>query len=99
MGRTTTLHVGRGIRRHVDEHVHRTLAELLARLDVGELLARHVHRDERIEVEIGVDADGVRLLFGDAGLGADRDRSAEAECRQSSTKQQSTSVHEGFLAK
>ena len=37
----------------------------LAGLDVRELLPGQVHRDERIEVEVGIDRDGVRILLGD----------------------------------
>ena len=59
------LEIGGRIRRDVDEHVHRAFAELLAGLDVRGLLPRDVHRDERVEVEVGIDADGVRLLLGD----------------------------------
>ena len=46
------------VSRDVVEHVHRTLAEFLAGFDVDGLLARDVHRDERVKVKIGVDADG-----------------------------------------
>src|SRR5262249_24120214 len=59
------LQIGRGKGRDVHEHVHRTFGKLFAWLDVRGLLPRDVHRDEWIEVEVGIDADGVRLLLGD----------------------------------
>ncbi len=58
-----------------------------AGLDVGELLARHVHRDERIEVDVGIDADGARLVGRDA-LGA-RSRS-ESEGREAEGGEESS---------
>ena len=33
--------------------------------DVGELLPRDVHRQERIQVDIRIDADGVSFLLGE----------------------------------
>ena len=83
IGAHHTFEIGWRIFRHVDEHVHRALAKFLAGLDVGELLAGDVHRQQRIEVNIGVHRDGVGLLFGDGGwcLGQchRRNRRAEAE--------------------
>ncbi|MCY1425546.1 hypothetical protein D9M71_413350 [compost metagenome] len=58
------LEVGRWVLRHADEHIHRPLAECLARFDVGELLAGDVHRQHRVEVHIGIDPDGRGLLAG-----------------------------------
>ncbi len=61
-------------RRDVVEHVHRATDGPLARFDVGELLSSHIHRDERIEIDVSMDANGVRLFLGDFGglLGRDR---------------------------
>jgi hypothetical protein len=52
---------------YVDEHVHRPFAEFLAGFDVRELLTRHVHRQERIEIDISIHADGVGCFLGDGG--------------------------------
>ena len=65
LGRTTPLKFARWVFRYVDEHVHRTFAKLFAWFDVGGLLSRDVHRQQRIKIKIGIDADSVRLLFGD----------------------------------
>ena len=59
------LHVGRREGRHVHERVHRTLAKFLAGFNVGRLFSREVHREQRIEINIGLDGDGVRSLSGD----------------------------------
>ena len=73
-------HVRGRKRRDVVEHVHRATDGPLARLDVGELLSSHVHRDERIEIDVSMDANGVRLFLADFGglLGHDR-----LDCHQS----------------
>ena len=57
--------------RNVHEHVHRAFAKLLSGFDVRGLLARDVHRQQRIEVEISLDSDGSGLLLREliAGLG------------------------------
>jgi hypothetical protein len=52
----------------VSERVHRAAETSFTRLDIGELLAGHVHRHERIEINVGIDPDGVGLLFGDRAL-------------------------------
>ena len=82
------LDISGRIGRHVVEHVHRTATRFFAGFDVGELLARHVHRDERIEVDVGVDADGVRLLLGDGRWsalskcrGGERDTEEKLQCQ------------------
>jgi hypothetical protein len=62
------LQIGRRKRRDIDKHIHRAFAEFFSRLDVRGLLARDVYRDERIEVEVGVDGNGARGLFGDRAL-------------------------------
>jgi hypothetical protein len=69
------LHLCCGISRNVHEDVHRTF-ECFHGLNVCELEPCQVHGDERIEIEIGVDADGVRLFFGDGRRfrAADRNR-------------------------
>ena len=76
---------------HVDERVHRPL-EILAGA-VGKLLAGHVHRHDGVEVNVGVDRDGVRLLFGDRRCrlgqrrGCCRRTKAERQCQwQDSSK-------------
>ena len=33
------------------------------RLDIGDLFARNIHGDERVKIEVRVDADGVGLLL------------------------------------
>jgi len=48
------------------KNIHRTAAKTL--VGVGELLARNVHRDEGVEINIGVHGDGVGLLFRDRRL-------------------------------
>ena len=68
LGRTTPLKSRRWVLGYIDEHVHRTFAKLLARLDVGGLLSRNVHRQQRIEIKVGIDADRMRLLFGNGAL-------------------------------
>ncbi len=47
--------------------------------DVGELPSRDIHRQQRIEVNIGVDGNRVRLLFGDGRLRQRRGRGRRAE--------------------
>ena len=64
------LVIGGRIRRDVHEHVHRAFAELFAWLDIHGLLPRDVHRDERVEVEVGINADGVCGLLGDWLVGS-----------------------------
>jgi hypothetical protein len=60
--------IGGRIFRDVHEHIHRAFAKFLPRLNVRELLTRDVHRQERIKVEVGINADGVRGLLGDRVL-------------------------------
>src|ERR1700731_4838887 len=48
----------------VSERVHRAAKGSLAGLDIGELLTGYLHGHERIEVDIGIDANGVRLRLG-----------------------------------
>jgi len=45
------------IGRDVTEHIHGAAARLRARLDIGRDAPRYVHRDQRIEIEIGVDGE------------------------------------------
>ena len=45
--------------------VHRTFAELFPSFDVRGLLPCDVHRNERIEIEVSIDADGAGGLLGD----------------------------------
>ena len=84
-----TLKICRRVFGHVDERVHRTLEAFLARLNVRGLLSRNIHRHKGVEVNIGVDRDSVRLLFGD-GRGRLRQRGrgnrrakAEGQCQLS----------------
>ncbi|MCY1425716.1 hypothetical protein D9M71_415110 [compost metagenome] len=58
------LEIGWRVFGHADEHVHRPLAECLARFNVGELLAGDVHRQHRVEIDIGIDPDGRGLFAG-----------------------------------
>jgi hypothetical protein len=50
--------------RDVLEHVHRA-AHALAGLDVRELFASQIHGHKRGQVEVGVNPDGLHLLFSD----------------------------------
>jgi hypothetical protein len=59
------LQIGRRKRRDIHERIHRPFAKFFPRLDVRGLLSRNVYRDERIEVEVGIDRDGARSLLGD----------------------------------
>src|SRR6476660_3370063 len=75
-----------GIRRNVVEGVWRPKAKFLACRHIDHLPAREVHRHERVEVEIGIDADRMRLLLGYwRGLRTSRsqltDKSAERHYR------------------
>ena len=58
-------HVGGGKCSDIGEAVHRAADASRGRLLIGELLPGQVHGHRRIEIEIGVDADGMRLLLGD----------------------------------
>ena len=69
-GRTTPQIRG-GILRDIDERVRRS-TKLFPGLDVRELFPGHVHRHERIKIEVSVDADRVGLLFNDGRLGLGR---------------------------
>src|SRR5262245_35715601 len=52
------------------ECIWRAEAQVLACRNVGHLPAREVHRQKGVEVEVGLDADGMRLLLADRrGLG------------------------------
>src|SRR5262249_60326717 len=82
------LEARRWILRNADEHVGRPLAELLAGRDVRHLPARHVHGDERIQIDVGVDADGVRLLLRHGGLAALRE-CGRYELREEKAQRQS----------
>ena len=64
------FHIGGRESRNVIEGVHRP-ADTLAGLGVDELLARQIHGDERIKVEVRVDGDGACFHLADcrrAGL-------------------------------
>ncbi len=67
------LHVGGRIRADIGEGVHRPLNRGRRRPAIGELAPRQVHRDERVEIKVGVDGDRVRLLLADR-LGGPRCR-------------------------
>src|SRR5437868_2213587 len=84
---------GRGKRWDVHEHIHRTLTELIPCREVRGLLPREVYRDERIEVEVGIVADGSRILLGDRWRSTLRhrcwhkrwaDKKSESECNRGS---------------
>ena len=77
------LHVGGGKRSDIGEAVHRAADAPGLGLLIGELLSGHVHGDEGIEIEIGVDADGVRLFLCDSG----GSRRARGRCKQKSEGQ------------
>jgi len=57
-------------------------ANSLSGFDIGHDLARHIHDDERIKVDIGLLADFIGLLF------ADRLRSANAHGRAARAQRQ-----------
>ena len=82
---TTTRMSAVGNARDIGERVHRAADASRARLLIGELLARQVHGDERIEIEIGVDADRVRLLLGDGRLRCRRERRGSKQKSQNPT--------------
>ena len=60
-------HVGGRKRRKAEQRIHRR-ADPFAGLDIGELLAGHVHGHERVEVDVGVPGNGLRLLLGNGAL-------------------------------
>jgi hypothetical protein len=55
-------HRGGRKRARVRERIHRPAAEHLVRLDIGEVLARHIHQHKRIEIDIGLLRDARGLL-------------------------------------
>src|ERR1700724_408572 len=57
----TSEHRGR-ILRNVCERVH-WATKSFPRLDIAELFARYLHGDERVKIEVRVDADRVSLLL------------------------------------
>ena len=60
-------HVGGRKRRKAEQRIHRR-ADPFAGLDIRELLAGHVHCHKRVEIDVGVPGNGLRLLFGDGAL-------------------------------
>ena len=55
-------------RLHVNEHVHRAAEDPWTRGLIRKLLAGHVHGHERVEVDVGIRGNGLRLLLGDGAL-------------------------------
>ena len=96
------LEIGRRIFRDAHEHIHRAFAEFLPGFDVRELLPRDVHRQERIEVDVGIDADGAGFLFGDRLRRADlrgndyrNERQRKGEQHGDSNSRQHLWLHDG----
>jgi hypothetical protein len=79
VGADDTLVIGGRIFRDIRDGIHRSLAKLLVRLDIRELLARHIHREERVEVNVSINGDGMSL-FGRDRFRLDSWSSLQADC-------------------
>ena len=62
------LEIRRRVHGHIVEHIHRPFAQLFTRFDVRKLPSCHVHRYERVKVDVGIDADSECLLLSNRGL-------------------------------
>jgi hypothetical protein len=58
-------HFGGRVRPDVGEHIHGVVERDLVGLYVSQLLTRDVHRNKGIQIDIGIDPDGVGLLLRD----------------------------------